>query len=99
MAAANALTTYKTTSMIETRVLNQSTNGSNGHILEKLPNSQRYYMCQHGYLNTKTSNNSTLCALCGVPVCKLFKGHWWNMHLKGLPKKQRESKSFSLILL
>ena len=66
-AAPHILITYKTTSMIETWMLNQSTNGSNGHTLEKLPNSRRCYMCHHGYLNRKTSNNSTLfkCAPCG----------------------------------
>lgn len=91
--AEHALTTYKTTRLIETRMLNQSTNGSNDYILEKLPNSQSCYMCQHEYLNRKTSSNSTLfkCALCGDPVCKLFREDCWDMHLKGLPKTRRES--------
>ena len=91
MAAAHALTTYKTTSTMEMQILNQSTNGSDDHILEKFSNSRRCYMCQYGYLNRKTSNNSTLfkCAFCGVLVCKSFKGDCWNMHLKGLPKKKK----------
>ena len=95
MAAAHALTSYKTTSMIETRVLNQSATVSSSHTLEKLPNSRRCYMCQHGYLNRKKSNISTTfkCGLCAVPVCKPSKGDCWEMHLKGLPKKRRETKS------
>ena len=91
--AAHALTTYKTTRLIETRMLDQSANGSNGQILGKPPNSRRCYMCQHEYLTRKTSCNSTLfkCALCGEPVCKPFKEDCWDMHLKGLPKTRRES--------
>ena len=91
MAAAHALTSHKTTSMIETRVLNQSATVSSSHTLEKLPNSRRCYMCQHGYLNRKKSNISTTfkCGLCAVPVCKR---DCWEMHLKGLPKKTKRNK-------
>ena len=76
MAAAHALTSYKITNMIEAQVLSHSINISDGYILEKLPNSQRCSMCQHGYLNRKMGNISTTfkCALCAVPVCKPSKG-------------------------
>ena len=93
IAAENCLVNFQSTSLHETRKIDNSLEGML-HVLVKIPYSKDCYYCQRGYDKPRTKHTTTFkCSMCNILLCEQTKNKCWDLHLaNGIPKKRYHKK-------
>ena len=95
MATANALMSYRTTSLYETRQIDTfNTHEAILHEIEKIGYSLDCYYCNHGYEKQRRNTTTFRCKNCNIAICRPSTNKCWDLHIiHGIPEKKYRKKT------